>query len=289
MCSGEALKSSLRLTGIGLRMPHYTEFIDERPKVAWIEVHAENYFAEGGKALRVLEKLRADYPISLHGVGLSLGSADELNWQHLQKLRDLITRIEPCLVSDHLSWSSIDGQYLHDLLPLPYTEESLQHIVSRIQQTQTYLDRSILIENISNYIEYEHSTMPEYTFLKEAASKSGCGILLDVNNIYVSTTNLTQDAHTYLSAIPPQLVQEIHLAGFSTTVIKDKEILIDSHNRPIVPAVWDLYRKAIEMLGPKPTIIEWDKDLPPLQTLCLEAYRAEKIIRDTYVTTKHAS
>lgn len=283
---GGVLKSSLRLTGIGLRTPHYTEFIERRPEVAWVEVHAENYFGEGGKSLRVLEKLRHDYPISLHGVGLSLGSADELNWQHLKKLKDLITRIEPCLVSDHLSWSAIDGQYMHDLLPIPYTEEALANVVSRVQQAQTYLNRQILIENISSYIQYKSSTMPEYTFLKEVATQTGCGILLDVNNIYVSTTNLDEDPNAYLSAIPANLVQEIHLAGFTTTIINNKEVLIDSHNRAIVPAVWDLYRKTINLLGPKPTIIEWDKDIPPLETLCLEAYRAEKIIRDTYAATK---
>lgn len=280
------LKSALKLTGIGLRTPHYSEFIERHPEVAWLEVHSENYFGEGGKPLRVLETIRRDYPISLHGVGLSLGSADELNWQHLKKLRDLATRIDPCLVSDHLSWSSIDGQYLHDLIPVPYTEEALLHITSRIEQAQDYLNRQILIENVSSYIQYESSTMAEYDFLKAVATKSGCGILLDINNIYVSTSNLDIDPDAYLKAMPANLVQEIHLAGFTTSIINDKEVLIDSHNRPIVPAVWDLYRKAIQHLGPKPTIIEWDKDIPALETLCLEAYRAEKIMRETYATTK---
>lgn len=280
------MKSSLLLTGIGLRAPHYTEFLEKRPGVAWLEVHSENYFAEGGKPLHILEQIRRDYPISLHGVGLSLGASDELNWQHLKKLRDLIVRINPCLVSDHLSWSSIDGHYLHDLLPLPYTEESLEHIVSRIQQVQDYLNRQILIENISSYIRYENSTIPEYEFLQTVAKKSGCAILLDINNIYVSATNLGFNPEVYLNAISADLVQEIHLAGFTTTVIDEKEVLIDTHNRPIVPAVWNLYRKAIQQLGAKPTIIEWDSDLPSLDTLCLEAYRAEKILRETYVATK---
>lgn len=280
------MNSSLLLTGVGLRAPHYAEFLKNRPKVAWLEVHSENYFGEGGKALHTLEKIRHDYPISIHGVSLSLGSTDELNWQHLKKLRDLIAYINPCLISDHLSWSSIQGHYLHDLLPLPLTEETVLHVVERIQQVQDYLGRQILIENISSYVRYDHSTMPEQDFLIEIANKSGCGILLDINNIYVNSTNFGFKPDTYLSAIPSKLVQEIHLGGFSSTLIDDKEILIDSHNRPIVPAVWDLYRKAIQQLGRKPTMIEWDTDLPALETLCLEAYRAEKIMRETYDTAK---
>lgn len=276
------MKSSLLLTGIGLRAPHYTEFLEKRPGVAWLEVHSENYFAEGGKALHILERARRDYPISLHGVGLSLGSVDELNWPHLKKLRDLIAYIDPCLISEHLSWSSVDGQYLHDLLPLPYTEEALNHLVNRIQEVQDYLNRQILIENISSYVRYPHSTMLEQDFLREVALQSGCGILLDINNIYVSATNLGFSPYAYLTGIPANLVQEIHLAGFTTTTIQDKEVLIDSHNRPVVPAVWDLYKQAIQQLGRKPTIIEWDTDLPTLDTLCLEAYRAEKIMRETH-------
>jgi uncharacterized protein len=280
------VKSMLLLTGIGLRTPHYSEFLEKRPGVAWLEVHSENYFGEGGKSLYFLEKIRRDYPVSLHGVSLSLGSADELNWQHVKKIRDLITRIDPCLISDHLSWSSINGRYLHDLLPLPYTDEALTHVVRRIQQIQDYLKRQLLIENISSYVHYQNSTMTEWDFLKEVAIKSGCGILLDINNIYVNATNLGFNPHTYVSAIPAKLVQELHLAGFTTTVIDEKEVLIDTHNRPVVPAVWDLYRNAIRHLGAKPTIIEWDSDLPALETLYLEAYRAEHIMRETYVAAK---
>lgn len=283
------MKSSLQLTGIGLRTAHYAELLEKKPKVAWLEVHSENYFAEGGKALSVLEKVRQDYPVSLHGVGMSIGSTDELNWQHLKKLRDLINYIRPCLVSDHLAWSSLHGQYFHDLLPLPYTEESLSHIITRIQQIQDYLNQQLLLENISSYIEYTHSTLSESDFLCEVASKSGCGILLDINNVYVNATNFGRNPMTYLTALPGHLVQEIHLAGFTTSRIEEKEILIDTHNRPIVPAVWDLYRTAIQQFGRKPTIIEWDSDLPSLDTLCLEAYRAEKIMRETYEFTKSAS
>jgi len=283
------MKLPLQLTGIGLRAPHYAEFLENRPAVAWIEVHSENYFGEGGKPLSILEQIRHDYPVSLHGVSLSIGSADELNWCHLKKLRDLIERINPCLVSDHLSWSSINGHYLHDLLPLPHTEEVIQHVVSRIQQVQEYLQRQILIENISSYVHFAHSTLPEQDFLSAVAKQSGCGILLDINNIYVTATNLDQDPEKYLYAMPMNLVQEIHLAGFSTSVINGKEILIDSHNRPILPAVWDLYRKAIQCAGMKPTIIEWDSDLPSLDSLTLEAYRAETIMRETYAATKRTA
>lgn len=276
------MKSSLLLTGIGLRPPHYADVLEKQPGVAWLEVHSENYFGEGGHALQVLEKIRADYPVSLHGVSLSLGSADELNWQHLKKLKELMTRVDPCLISDHLSWSSIDGQYLPDLLPLPYTAETLEHIVARIQQTQEYLGRQILIENISSYVRYEQSTMSEADFLQEAAQKSGCGILLDITNIYVTAMNFNTDPYAYLAMISPALVQEIHLAGFSSTMLGEKEVLIDTHNKPVVPAVWDLYRYAVQRLGRKPTMIEWDTDLPSLETLCLEAYRAEKIMRESY-------
>lgn len=280
------MKSSLQLSGIGLRTVHFSEILEKQPGVAWLEVHSENFFGEGGKPLFFLEKIREYYPISLHSVNLSLGSSDELNWQHLKKLRDLIKLVNPCLISDHLSWSSLNGQYFHDLLPLPYTEESLKHIVNRIQTIQSFLDRQILIENISSYIQFTHSYIYEWDFIKEIAQQAGCGILLDVNNIYVSAMNLEFNPSTYLAAIPPRLVQEIHLAGFTSTTIDDKEILIDSHNRPIVPAVWDLYRVAIQHLGIKPTIIEWDTDLPSLDTLCLEAFRAEKIIRELYGTTR---
>jgi uncharacterized protein (UPF0276 family) len=280
------VKSPLLLTGIGLRTQHYTEFLEKRPRVAWLEVHSEDYFGEGGKPLSVLDQLKDQYPISLHGVGLSIGSADELNWQHLKKWRDLIGRIHPCLISDHLAWSSINGHYLHDLLPLPYTEEALSHIVERVKQVQDYLQRQILIENIASYVSYPHSTIPEWEFLTALAQQSGCGILLDVSNVYISGTNLNFDPYAYLAALSTEHIQEVHLAGFTSTILSEKEVLIDSHNRAIVPAVWDLYRQAIKQLGTKPTIIEWDTDLPSLETVCLEAYRAEQIMRETYVTTK---
>lgn len=280
------MKSSLQLAGIGLKPRHYSQLLETKPKIAWLEVHSENYFGEGGKPLYYLEKIREHYPISLHGVGLSIGSSDDLNWQHLKKLRELIKRINPCLISDHLSWSSLNGQYFHDLLPLPYTEESLCHLVNRIQEVQFFLGKQLLIENISAYVNYPHSTIPEWQFLNEIAKQSGCGILLDINNLYISAMNLDFNPSTYLAGISAQYVQEIHLAGFISKTFNDREILIDTHSRPIVPAVWDLYREALQQIGIKPTIIEWDTDIPALETLCLEAYRAEQITREVYEAAK---
>lgn len=276
------------LTGIGLRPAHHADFLANTPGFAWLEVHSENYFGEGGKALQSLEKISQHYPISLHGVSLSLGSADELNWQHLKHLQELIKRINPCLVSEHLSWSSINGHYFHDLLPIPYTEEFLKYLVTRIQQVQDYLQRQILIENISSYVQYHQSSIPEHEFLTNLAQEAGCGILLDINNIYVSANNLNMNTHHYIDGIPPALVQELHLAGFSKTKLHEKEVLIDTHNSCVTPEVWDLFAYAINKFGRKPTIIEWDSDLPSLDVLYAEAHRAESIMREIYVATKLA-
>lgn len=283
------MKSSLQLTGIGLRTPHHAAFLENRPGVAWVEIQSEHYFVDGGKSLQALTAIRQDYPVSLHSSSLSLGSADELNWQQLKKLRDLSLRIDPCLISDHLSWSSIDGHYLHDLIPIPYTEEALTHVISRIKQVQDYLNKQILIENIANYMKFNASIIPEAEFLTEVASQSGCGILLDINSVYISAMNLHFDAIEYLSHIPAKLVQEIHLSGFSSSHVNKKEILVPSHDRPIVPAVWNLFRQSIKQFGAKPVMIEWDTDLPTLDTLCLEAYRAEKTMREEYAATKPTS
>lgn len=282
------MTSPLQITGIGLRQPHYQDFLEKKPNVAWVEVHTENFFAEGGKALNVLKQVRENYPVSLHGVSLSLGSTDELNWRHIKQMAELIDLIDPCLVSDHLSWSSINGQYWHDLLPIPYIEEAIPHIVDRIKQVQDYLKRQILIENVSSYVTYKHSTIAEWDFLREVAEQSGCGILLDVNNVYVSSTNHHFNPEKYLNAIPGKLIQEIHLAGFTSTTIGGKEVLIDTHSRAVLPAVWDLFSTAVRLYGTKATVIEWDQNLPSLETLCLEAFRAEQILREAYATTKLA-
>ncbi len=263
--------------GIGLRAEHYREVAASRPAVAWFEVHSENYFGAGGAPHHYLERVRRDYPLSLHGVGLSLGSADVLNRVHLDRLKALVARYEPGLVSDHLSWSSVDGRYLNDLLPLPYTGDTLRHVAARVAEAQDYLGRELLVENPSSYLEYRHSDIAEAQFLAELSARSGCGILLDVNNVYVSATNHGFDAHAYLRAIPAARVREIHLAGHTINRYDDGEILIDTHNARVCDAVWSLYRDALELLGPVPTLIEWDTDLPALAVLLDEARRADAI------------
>ncbi|HSC48208.1 MAG TPA: DUF692 domain-containing protein [Gammaproteobacteria bacterium] len=270
--------------GIGLRAPHCEELLATRPRAAWLEVHSENYFADGGRAIAELEQVRRDYPLSLHGVGLSLGSIDPLNEAHLSKLKRTVERFTPALVSEHLCWASVGGAYLHDLLPLPYTEEALAHVVARIAQVQEYLGRQILVENVSSYLEFEHSAIPEWEFLREAASRSGCGILLDVNNVYVSAMNHGYDPRRYLEAIPAQDVGELHLAGYSERRVDGTALLIDTHDRPVTDPVWELYAYALELTGPKPTLIEWDSELPALSVLLQEAAKA-----DTLLARRHAA
>ncbi len=261
-------------SGIGLCAPHYRELLDTRPALAFLEVHSENYFGDGGAPLQYLEQARAHYPVSLHGVGLSLGSSDPLNRVYLARLKQLIDRFEPLLVSDHLSWSSIDGIYLNDLLPLPYTEAVLDHFCARISEAQDVLGRQLLVENPSSYLQFAASAIPEWEFLAEVARRSGCGILLDVNNIYVSCRNHGFNATQYLAALPAAAIGEIHLAGHTVKQLPEGEILIDTHGAPVSEQVWALYREALARFGARPTLVEWDNDLPPLATLVEEARRA---------------
>jgi len=264
--------------GIGLRAPHYRDVLESRPSVGWLEVHSENYFGEGGAPLYYLERIRAHYPLSLHGVGLSLGSTDPLDRGHLAKLKALVERFEPGLVSDHLSWSSVGGRHFNDLLPLPYTEESLAHVARRVLIVQEHLGRRLLVENPSTYAQFAESTIPEAEFLAELARRTGCGILLDVNNIYVSACNHRLDARRYIDSIPPRHVAEIHLAGFTRNDADGGEILIDTHSRPVAAEVWALFAHAVERFGPRPTLIEWDADLPPLAMLAAEAGHAQALL-----------
>jgi uncharacterized protein (UPF0276 family) len=266
--------------GIGLRAIHYHEVLETLPAVGWLEVHSENYFGDG-PPLHYLERARAHYPLSLHGVGLSLGSTDPLGQSHLGQLDALVRRVEPFVVSEHLSWSSVGGRYLNDLLPLPYTEEALAHVAERIVQVQEFLGRQILVENVSSYLQYQDSTIPEAEFLAEVSRRSGCGILLDVNNVYVSATNHGFDALAYLDAVPVEPVREIHLAGYSVNRFEDGEILIDTHSRRVAEPVWALYRCALERFGAAPTLIEWDADIPPLAVLLAEARRAESCLEES--------
>jgi uncharacterized protein (UPF0276 family) len=263
--------------GIGLRAPHVAEIVRQRPAVGWLEVHAENYMG-GGPAIRELERVREDFPISLHGVGLSLGTAGPLDARHLERLARLVERIEPALVSEHLSWSVAGGIYLNDLLPLPLTEETLAVVARHVDQVQARLGRRILVENPSSYLRFADSTIPEAVFLAEVARRTGCGVLCDVNNIYVSSMNLGFDAVRYLAALPAAAIGEIHLAGHAVNDADGCTILIDDHGAPIANAVWRLYTQALERFGPIPTLVEWDTNLPPLAVLLGEAAEAQELL-----------
>lgn len=260
--------------GIGLRPPHYQALLGKPAAVGFLEIHSENFFGAGGPPRRYLDKFREDYAISAHGVGLSLGSADRLNPAHLENLKKLIDWLQPSLVSDHLCWVGVNGRYLNDLLPIPYTEESLKHVASHIRQTQDYLSRQMLVENVSSYLEFADSTIPEWDFLREVAQQTGCGILLDVNNIYVNSINHGFDAMQYLDAMQGVDIGEIHLAGFQDT----GEILIDTHGAAVSDAVWALYASAINRFGAIPTLIEWDTDIPTLDVLLAEAEKANVML-----------
>lgn len=257
--------------GIGLRAPHVGQVLAARPPVPWFEVHSENYFADGGSALAALDRIRADFPLSLHGVGLSLGSTDPLDVLHLAKLKRLADRVEPALVSEHLCWSSVNGRHYNDLLPLPCTMEALDHVCARVSSVQDFLGREILVENVSSYLEYPESTIPEYDFVVAVAARTGCRLLVDVNNIYVNARNHGIDADAYLAAIPPALVAEIHLAGFDAS----GPCLIDTHGAPVAPEVWALYERALRHFGRVPTLIEWDTDIPEFSVLQREAATAQ--------------
>jgi uncharacterized protein (UPF0276 family) len=264
--------------GIGLRFPHHQAFVARRPDVAWLEVHTENYMG-GGAPLRYLEAIRRDYPIALHGVGLSLGSAEGLDERHLERIRQVAERIQPGLVSDHLSWSVAGGAYLGDLLPLPMTEEALDIVSRNVARFQDCIGRAILVENPSTYMEFRHSAIPEWEFLGTLAARTGCGILCDVNNIFVSASNHGWDAHAYLAGLPASAIGEIHLAGHALRELGDgRSLRIDDHGSAVDDAVWALYRAAIDRFGPLPTLIEWDNDIPRLETLVAEADKASAIL-----------
>jgi len=268
--------------GLGLRYQHYQEVLETKPNIGWFEVHSENYFGKGGAPLHFLEKIREEYPISLHGVGLSLGSVDALDARHLALLKELVAKIEPGLVSEHLSWSSYGGEFFNDLAPIPYTDESLALLSERITQVQETLGTWILVENPSSYLEYAHSCYKEADFLNELARRTGCGLLLDVNNIFVSCQNHGWDALGYLQGIATDRVGEIHLAGHMENTFGDKTILIDTHNRPVCQDVWELFRATIDLFGANPTLIEWDTDIPPFSVLLDEARQAELIMEESH-------
>lgn len=266
-------------SGIGLRSPHVAEVLATRPAVGWLEVHAENYLS-AGPAARRLDAVRRAYPVSIHGVGLSLGSAEGVDPRHLERLARLVERVEPCLVSEHLAWNVVDGAYLNHLLPLPYTEEALSVVSRNVSRAQERLGRRLLVENPSSYLRFLDSAIPEAEFLAELARRTGCGILCDVNNIYVSAHNVGLDTQSYLDALPAEAVGEIHLAGHAANDAGGRTVLIDDHGSRVSPPVWGLFAAALARFGPVPTLIEWDTDLPVLAVLLEEAEVAARMLRE---------
>jgi uncharacterized protein len=265
-------------SGIGLRSLHVAEVLATRPAIDWLEVHAENYMG-GGPAVRALERVRREYPVSIHGVGLSLGSADGLDAVHLERLAGLVERLQPALVSEHLSWSITGGAYLNHLLPLPYTEETLAVVSEHVDRVQDRLGRRLLVENPSSYLRFTESPMLEAEFLNALVRRTGCGLLCDVNNVYVSCQNLGGDAAAYLDAIEPAAVAEIHLAGHAVNDADGHAILIDDHGSRVAEDVWRLHAHALARFGAVPTLVEWDTDVPPLAILLEEAAKANVMLR----------
>lgn len=265
--------------GVGLKAPHYRTILETRPDIGFFEVHAENYMGAGGPPHRYLAAIRDHYPLSLHGVGLSIGADRPLDRDHLSRLKDLILRYQPGLFSEHLAWSSHDSGFLNDLLPVPYTAETLARVSEHIDQIQEALGRQMLLENPSTYLAFAESSYSEIDFIAEVVRRTGCGLLLDVNNVYVASTNQQWDPVAYIEAYPLFHVQEIHLAGHTREADdKERPLLIDTHNRPVDEIVWDLFAHTVKLIGPVPTLIEWDADVPAWPTLKAEAERAEAIM-----------
>lgn len=261
--------------GLGLRTEHYQTILNEKPAIDWFEIITENYLVPGGKPHYYLEKIRELYPLVMHGVSMSIGSVDPLDYQYLKEVKALANKIKPQWISDHLCWTGIQGKNSHDLLPLPYTEESISHVVDRINQVQDFLQQRILIENVSSYVSYKQSAMTEWDFLKEISQRADCYILLDINNIYVNSINHEFMPETYLSVLPKERIYQIHLAGHSD----EGDYIIDTHDHEIVNPVWDLYALALEKYGFISTMIERDDKIPPLSSLILELNKARKIAK----------
>jgi uncharacterized protein (UPF0276 family) len=268
--------------GLGLRTPHYSHILKNWPTIDWFEAISENYMVEGGRPLFILDQVRERYPVVLHGVSLSIGSTDPIDKGYLKSLKRLIQRVNPPWVSDHLCWTGTNGHNIHDLLPLPYTQETLRHIVKRVKLVQDFLERQILLENVSSYMEFADSTMTEWEFLKSVVEEADCKILLDINNIYVSSVNHSFDPLDYLNAIPKERVVQFHLAGHSNK----KTFLLDTHDHPVKPDVWDLYEKALKRFGPVSTMIERDDHIPPFSKLFAELEQAKNIYKTLYETQR---
>jgi uncharacterized protein len=259
------------IAGIGLRAPHYREVLQQLPRLGWVEVHSENFFG-GGSPLRTLLRVREHYPVSMHGVGMGLASSAPLDQAHLSALRRLCDAVQPAAVSEHLSWNTSAGLVINDLLPFPYTLEALSNVASRVEQVQEKLGRQLLVENLSSYLSFARSEMSEGEFLAELTRRTGCGILFDMENLHVNARNLGVDAEAFIKAIPAEAVKEYHLAGYSEI----DGCLVDTHDHPVYPEVWELYEFALQHIGPRPTLIEWDSDIPALPVLMGEAAKAQK-------------
>ncbi|MDX2141724.1 MAG: DUF692 domain-containing protein [Rhodospirillaceae bacterium] len=284
---GNTTSPILAMAGVGLRLQHLPELAeapdDAPPAAAWFEIHSETFLSDGGPRLAMLDEIRKRHPISCHGVGLSLGSAQGVDAAHLERLQRLFERVRPGLVSEHLSWSVIDGAYINDLLPLPYTEESFKVVADNISRAQDAFGRRILIENPSSYLEFTATTMPEWEFLTRLADRTGCGLLLDANNVFVSAANNGFDARHYLSQIPASMIGEIHLAGHSVEDEGESRVLVDTHGAHVCDPVWTLYRELVARIGAAPTLIEWDMDIPAFAELSREAGRAQSIMDELSV------
>jgi uncharacterized protein (UPF0276 family) len=262
--------------GLGLRTDHYDQVLNDRPDIDWLEIISENYMVEGGKPLYYLDRIRELYPMVMHGVSMSIGSTAPLNLDYLADLKRLISRVEPAWVSDHLCWSGVHGRNLHDLMPLPYTEETIAHVSARVRQVQDLLGRQILLENVSSYVTYNASQISEWAFLTEIAERADCLLLLDINNIYVSSHNHGFDPVEYLDGVPGERIRQIHLAGHS---YRD-QLIIDTHDQPVCDPVWSLYRQAIERFGCVATMIERDDNIPSLDELIAELDTARRLARE---------
>lgn len=266
--------------GVGLKADHYHRILNDKPDMGFFEIHAENYMGAGGPPHGYLEAIRRDYPISLHGVGLSIGGADPLNKEHLSRVKDVADRYDPGLFSEHLAWSTHDTEYFNDLLPLPYTEVTLQQVVDHIDEVQTFLGRQMLLENPSAYVIFKESTYEETEFLREIVKRTGCGLLLDVNNVFVSATNSGGSPEDYVDRFPVEHVQEIHLGGHAPETDElGYPLLIDAHDRKVADPVWSLYARTIDRTGPQPTLIEWDANIPTWDILAYEAEQADVVIQ----------
>jgi uncharacterized protein len=261
--------------GIGLRIPHYQHILSRKPVVDWFEIISENYMIDGGRPLEILDQILEQYRVVQHGVSMYFGSADKLNDEHLRRLKSLVRRTGTPWLSDHLCWGSVDGRYTHDLLPMPYTWEAVEVTAQKIRQVQDFVGVPVVVENVSSYAEFHVSEMTEWQFLTEVVERADCGMLLDVNNIYVSSQNHSFDPMEYVNFIPAHRVAQIHIAGHS----KFEKYILDTHDHPVLPAVWKLYARAIERCGPTATLLEWDDNIPSFEEVHAEALKAKKFLK----------